>query len=110
MLSFLFHLCHYLPSFTAQLLQKLSIKARGKGEKLLRLVENPVTKYLPLNSHIIGEPLKLYVYIHSLWNYLNDMKQWCSLGLSFSSKKAVRIRDYIGNISNDQSLVFVVCI
>lgn len=66
----------------SQLLQKLSIKARGKGEKLLRLVENPVTKYLPLNSHIIG--------------------------LSFSSKKAVRIRDYIGNISNDQSLVFVV--
>ncbi|XP_058181736.1 uncharacterized protein LOC131300084 [Rhododendron vialii] len=66
----------------SQLLQKLSIKARGKGEKLLRLVENPVTKYLPLNSHVIG--------------------------LSFSSKKAVHIRDYIGNINNDQSLVFVV--
>ncbi|KAF7149617.1 hypothetical protein RHSIM_Rhsim02G0223300 [Rhododendron simsii] len=66
----------------SQLLQKLNIKARGKGEKLLRLVENPVTKHLPLNSHIIG--------------------------LSSSSKKAVRVRDYIGTISNDQSLVFVV--
>lgn len=37
------------------------------------------------------------------------MKQWRSLGLSYSSKKAVPVRDYIGTISNDQSLVFVVC-
>lgn len=45
-------------SFTiveAQLLQKLSIKAKGKGGKLLRLVENPVTQYLPVNSLKIGE-------------------------------------------------------
>ncbi|KAJ6425972.1 hypothetical protein OIU84_026535 [Salix udensis] len=33
-----------------QLLQKLSIAAVGKREKLLRVIKNPVTQYLPLNS------------------------------------------------------------
>lgn len=60
-----FLLLYYLTSFTAQLLQKLNIKARGKGEKLLRLVENPVTKHLPLNSHIIGETLNMFISILS---------------------------------------------
>ena len=38
-----------------QLLQKLSITAVGKREKLLRAVKNPVSQYLPVNSRKIGE-------------------------------------------------------
>lgn len=37
-----------------QLLQKLSITAVGKREKLLRVIKNPVTQYLPVNSRKIG--------------------------------------------------------
>ncbi|KAJ0775033.1 putative tRNA (pseudouridine(54)-N(1))-methyltransferase [Helianthus annuus] len=37
-----------------QLLQKLSISAVGKREKLLRVIKNPVTQYLPVNSRKIG--------------------------------------------------------
>ena len=42
---------------TVQLLQKLSITAVGKREKLLRVIKNPVTQYLPVNSRKIGEHL-----------------------------------------------------
>lgn len=38
-----------------QLLQKLSISAVGKREKLLRVIKNPVTQYLPVNSRKIGK-------------------------------------------------------
>ncbi|KAI7871817.1 Alpha/beta knot methyltransferase [Spinellus fusiger] len=37
-----------------QLLHKLSIRAVNGSEKLLRVVENPVSKYLPTNSHKIA--------------------------------------------------------
>jgi len=37
-----------------ELLQKLSISAVGKREKLLRTIKNPVTQYLPVNSRKIG--------------------------------------------------------
>ncbi|KAI9018526.1 Alpha/beta knot methyltransferase [Phycomyces nitens] len=37
-----------------QLLHKLSIRAVNGNEKLLRVVENPVTKYLPTNSYKIA--------------------------------------------------------
>lgn len=37
-----------------QLLHKLSIRAVNGNEKLLRVIENPVEKYLPMNSHKIG--------------------------------------------------------
>uniref|UniRef100_A0A2P2M637 Ribosomal RNA small subunit methyltransferase nep-1 n=1 Tax=Rhizophora mucronata TaxID=61149 RepID=A0A2P2M637_RHIMU len=37
-----------------QLLQKLSITAVGKREKLLRVIKNPITQYLPLNSWRVG--------------------------------------------------------
>jgi rRNA pseudouridine-1189 N-methylase Emg1 (Nep1/Mra1 family) len=39
-----------------QLLHKLSIRAVNGNEKLLRIIENPVDKYLPSNSHKIGKP------------------------------------------------------
>ena len=38
-----------------QLLQKLSITAVGKREKLLCAIKNPVSWYLPVNSRKIGE-------------------------------------------------------
>ncbi|KAF4374453.1 hypothetical protein F8388_016004 [Cannabis sativa] len=65
-----------------QLLQKLSITAGGKREKLLRVIKNPVTQYLPVNSRKIG--------------------------LSYSSKKLVRMQDYVTTLSDDANLVFVV--
>ncbi|KAK2984407.1 hypothetical protein RJ640_021056, partial [Escallonia rubra] len=66
-----------------QLLQKLSINAVGKREKLMRVVKNPVTQYLPLNSRKIG--------------------------FSHSSEKLVDMKDYFSVAAgNDENLVFVV--
>ncbi|KAI3918855.1 hypothetical protein MKW98_017303 [Papaver atlanticum] len=65
-----------------QLLQKLSITATGKREKLLRVIANPVTRHLPLNSRKIG--------------------------LSHSSPKLVQLKEYVNAASDDMNLVFVV--
>ncbi|XP_057983828.1 uncharacterized protein LOC131168429 [Malania oleifera] len=65
-----------------QLLQKLSISAVGKREKLMRVVRNPVTQYLPVNS--------------------------CKIGFSYSSEKSIPMHDYVATISDDVNLVFVV--
>ncbi|KAF9664592.1 hypothetical protein SADUNF_Sadunf16G0034500 [Salix dunnii] len=65
-----------------QLLQKLSIAAVGKREKLLRVIKNPVTQYLPLNSRKIG--------------------------FSHSSDKLVDMEKYVAGVGGDTDLVFVV--
>ncbi|MFS7926919.1 putative tRNA (pseudouridine(54)-N(1))-methyltransferase [Helianthus anomalus] len=65
-----------------QLLQKLSISAVGKREKLLRVIKNPVTQYLPVNSRKIG--------------------------FSHSSEKLVDMHDYVATVDKDATLVFVV--
>lgn len=65
-----------------QLLQKLSITAMGKREKLLNVIKNPVTRHLPVNSRRIG--------------------------LSYSSPKVVQLRDYVAAASDYANLVFVV--
>ncbi|MED6186867.1 hypothetical protein PIB30_070764 [Stylosanthes scabra] len=65
----------------AELLQKFSIKSKGNRGKLLRLIENPVTQHLPVNSRKIG--------------------------LSISSPKAVQINDYVAAANHDENLVFV---
>ncbi|XVF56272.1 hypothetical protein PTKIN_Ptkin06aG0105600 [Pterospermum kingtungense] len=65
-----------------QLLQKLSITAVGKREKLLRVIKNPVTKYFPVNSRKIG--------------------------FSYSSEKLVKMSKYVDAIGDDVNLVFVV--
>ncbi|KAK6782598.1 hypothetical protein RDI58_020394 [Solanum bulbocastanum] len=65
-----------------QLLQKLSITAVGKREKLLRVIKNPVTQYLPIDCRKIG--------------------------FSHSSEKLVDIQDYVNGVNNDTNLVFVV--
>lgn len=57
---------HFCGSFNpaiylaVQLLQKLSISAVGKREKLMRMIKNPVTQYLPVNSRKVGEYIVLY--------------------------------------------------
>ncbi|RDX66454.1 Ribosomal RNA small subunit methyltransferase nep-1, partial [Mucuna pruriens] len=66
----------------AELLQKFCIKSKGGHGKLLRLIQNPVTHHLPVNSRKIG--------------------------LSFSSPKAVQLRDYVSDANCDENLVFVV--
>ncbi|EHA8590203.1 ribosomal RNA small subunit methyltransferase nep-1 [Cocos nucifera] len=66
-----------------QLLQKLSITAVGKREKLLNVIKNPVTRHLPANSRRIG--------------------------LSYSSEKLVDLNNHVAAAaSDDVSLVFVV--
>ncbi|GJT43051.1 ribosomal RNA small subunit methyltransferase NEP-1 [Tanacetum coccineum] len=65
-----------------QLLQKLSISAVGKREKLMRVIKNPVTQYLPVNSRKIG--------------------------FSHSSEKLVDMHDYVATLDKDATLVFVV--
>ncbi|XP_062166460.1 uncharacterized protein LOC133872856 [Alnus glutinosa] len=65
-----------------QLLQKLSISAVGRREKLLRVIKNPVTQYLPINSRRIG--------------------------FSHSSEKLVNINQYVASGGSDVDLVFVV--
>ncbi|KAL6326274.1 hypothetical protein AAG906_004771 [Vitis piasezkii] len=56
--------------------------AVGKREKLLRVIKNPVTQYLPVNSRKIG--------------------------FSYSSEKSIPMRDYVAAVSDDVDLVFVV--
>jgi rRNA small subunit pseudouridine methyltransferase Nep1 len=51
-----------------QLLQKLSINAVGKREKLLRVIKNPVSRYLPVNSRKIGEVM-LYEFSFDITPY-----------------------------------------
>ncbi|KAG6580885.1 ribosomal RNA small subunit methyltransferase nep-1 [Cucurbita moschata] len=65
-----------------QLLQKLSITAAGKREKLFRVIKNPVTQYLPSNSR--------------------------KMGFSHSSDKLVKVRTYLDAVEDDVDLVFVV--
>ncbi|XP_062218863.1 uncharacterized protein LOC133918808 [Phragmites australis] len=66
----------------SQLLQKLSITAVGKREKLLNVIKNPVTRYLPVGARKIG--------------------------LSYSAEKSVNLFDYVAKTSDDETLVFVV--
>ena len=53
--SFLCCLFTFFGYLAVQVLQKLSTSAVGKREKLLRVIKNPVSRYLPVNSRKIGE-------------------------------------------------------
>ncbi|CDH55412.1 nucleolar essential protein 1 [Lichtheimia corymbifera JMRC:FSU:9682] len=64
-----------------QLLHKLSIRAVNGNEKLLRVIENPVEKYLPMNSHKIA--------------------------LSWDAP-TVRLSEYLPTIPSDKSIVVAV--
>ncbi|KAL5723374.1 rRNA small subunit pseudouridine methyltransferase Nep1 [Ranunculus cassubicifolius] len=65
-----------------ELLQKSSIKAKDTEEKLLSVLQQPVTRHLPENSRIIG--------------------------LSYSSEKLVNLKEYVAKMNDDVNLVFVV--
>lgn len=104
---------------SVQLLQKLSITAAGKREKLLRVIKNPVTQYFPLNSRKIGEHMEVirlsivYLLYHVIFIsfYNQSLSKLCfsATGFSYSSEKLVDLRDYVAAISDDVTLVFVVC-
>uniref|UniRef100_A0A803PVW8 Ribosomal RNA small subunit methyltransferase NEP1 n=1 Tax=Cannabis sativa TaxID=3483 RepID=A0A803PVW8_CANSA len=66
----------------SQLLQKLSIKDEKTHTKLLRVIKNPVTQYLHVNSHKIG--------------------------FSSSSEKLIKMKDYVHKFESDRDIVFVV--
>jgi rRNA pseudouridine-1189 N-methylase Emg1 (Nep1/Mra1 family) len=51
-ISYFLLLKHFF--LAVELLQKLSISATGKREKLLRTLKNPVTQYLPINARKAG--------------------------------------------------------
>jgi len=91
----------------AQLLQKLSITAVGKREKLLNVVKNPVTRYLPVGARKVGEFIFLSI---NMFRYKLDMliDVFEYLGLSFSAEKSVNLFDYVAKSSDDEPLVFVV--
>ncbi|CAN6460802.1 unnamed protein product [Victoria cruziana] len=65
-----------------QVLQNKNIRTADGSGFLLRKVENPVTRHLPVNSRRIG--------------------------LSYSSQKLVQMSNYVASISDDVNLVFVV--
>ncbi|KAJ1422594.1 hypothetical protein SESBI_12941 [Sesbania bispinosa] len=65
-----------------ELLQKSSVRAKDTNEVLLRVVEEPITRHLPVNSHIVG--------------------------LSYTSEKLVDIEEHVSVWNNDLSPVFVV--
>lgn len=65
-----------------QLLQKLSIRATNGPDKLLRVVKQPVTRYLPLGARRVG--------------------------MSFSAPKVVQLKDYVAATGTKNNLVFVV--
>ncbi|KAG2258262.1 hypothetical protein Bca4012_021608 [Brassica carinata] len=64
-----------------QLLQKLSISAAGKREKLMRVIKNPVTSHLPPNCRKIG--------------------------FSYSSEKLVNMQKHLSTVCNETDTVFV---
>ena len=64
-----------------QLLQKLSIRASNGPEKLLRVIKQPVTKYLPVGAKRVG--------------------------LSHSAPSVVRMRDFVDALPPKEPVVFV---
>ncbi|KAF3456602.1 hypothetical protein FNV43_RR01256 [Rhamnella rubrinervis] len=64
------------------LLQKKCIRTEDTNEVLIRVIEGPVTRHLPVNSHVVG--------------------------LSYNSEKLVDLDDYFGAVGDDSDIVFVV--
>uniref|UniRef100_R7WBS5 Ribosomal RNA small subunit methyltransferase NEP1 n=1 Tax=Aegilops tauschii TaxID=37682 RepID=R7WBS5_AEGTA len=103
--------CKRFCGLMSQLLQKLSITAVGRREKLLNVIKNPVTQYLPVGSRKIGENLCIILekvkYLPVSSGKLTLMFI-CCLGLSYSADKSVKLNDYVAEFSDDEALVFVV--
>jgi len=69
-------------SLMVQLLKELSISAKGKGVKLLKVIKNPVTQYLPTGC----------------------MK----VAMSYASQKLVKAGDYFPKIALDKPITVVI--
>jgi rRNA small subunit pseudouridine methyltransferase Nep1 len=74
--------CGFLRWCAVQLLQKLSIRASNGPDKLMRIVKQPVTRYLPLGARRIG--------------------------MSYSAPKVVQLSDYVAAAGLSSTYVFVV--
>lgn len=94
----------------AQLLQKLSITAVGKGEKLLNVIKNPVTRHLPVNSKKIGDNLHLCFFFESNFMIIACLifEAFSFVGLSYSSDWSVNLCNYVAAANDDSALVFMV--
>ncbi|KAL4381668.1 hypothetical protein AHAS_Ahas04G0156500 [Arachis hypogaea] len=74
--------CKRFCGLIVDLLRKSCVRAKDTDEVLIRVLEEPVTRHLPVNYHIIG--------------------------LSYSSEMLVDIDDYVCDLSDDVTPVFVV--
>ncbi|KAL1321697.1 hypothetical protein AAHE18_14G145800 [Arachis hypogaea] len=74
--------CKRFCGLIVDLLRKSRVCAKDTNEVLIRVVEEPVMRHLPVNSHIVG--------------------------LSYNSKKVVHIDDYVSSLSDHMTPVFVV--
>jgi hypothetical protein len=68
--------CGFLRWCAVQLFQKLSIRASNGPDKLMRIVKQPMTRYLPLGARRIGKyaqvnALVTIVYFTSKWDASN---------------------------------------
>ncbi|QHO23300.1 ribosomal RNA small subunit methyltransferase NEP1-like isoform X1 [Arachis ipaensis] len=75
--------CKRFCGLIVDLLRKSCVRAKDTNEVLICVVEEPVTRHLPVNSHII-------------------------IGLSYSSEMLVDIDDYVGALSDAVTPIFVV--
>ncbi|KAM2918944.1 hypothetical protein COP2_040971 [Malus domestica] len=65
-----------------ELLDKKCKRTKDTNEILMRIIKEPVTRHLPVNSSVVG--------------------------LSYSTEKVVDIDDYVNSASDELNLVFVV--
>lgn len=88
-----------------QLLHKLSIRAVNGNEKLLRIIENPVEKYLPSNSHKIGKSVCVF-FLHKKRSE-KGTKFSVLIALSWDAP-TVKLSEYMPTIPQDKNIVVAV--
>ena len=62
-----------LYNIVVELLQKSCVRAKDTNEILLRVLEQPVTSYLPISSRIIGE---LYCLVLQGLGFPSALARW----------------------------------
>lgn len=94
------------PCLVVQLLHDLSISAKGSdGVKLLKVIKNPVTDYLPTGCLKIGS---VAAYWRCGWATAHDLKSFPLAATSFQATKCLRPREYIQTHAADRPIAFVV--
>ncbi|KAM1124422.1 hypothetical protein TB1_039128 [Malus domestica] len=74
--------CRRFCGVMLELLDKKCKRTKDTNEILMRIIKEPVTRHLPVNSSVVG--------------------------LSYSTEKVVDIDDYVNSASDELNLVFVV--